>query len=166
MQPDIQDQSSRLLIDSSDTLARFIVNGWVVDGRSGGLVRGRLHSEGHILMIQPTNVLGGYEFIGYMEGGEYLMSVDATKNHFSRLDEINSDKTPAEDELPAFVAGRVIDTHAEPHDRLLIVSQQYIINRNATRRYFRELETLNAPHLFHNGRVFDEDELEIIGALF
>ena len=48
-----------LLIESTDQLARLVVNGWIVDGRSGGIVRGRLHSEGQILMIQPTGTLAG-----------------------------------------------------------------------------------------------------------
>lgn len=162
MQQDAQNEAYPLLIDSVDTLARFIVNGWVVDGRSGGLVRGRLHSEGHILMIQPTNVLGRYEFVGYMEGGEYLMSVDATATHFNRLHEINSDKASTEVQLPQCVAGRVIDTRAEPHDKLLLISRQFVINRNSTRKYFHELESLNAPHPFYNGRIFTNEELDVI----
>ena len=82
------------LIHDCEQLASLILNGWLVDGRSGGLVRGRLHSEGHILMVQPSRTPGAYQFVGYMEGGEYLMSVGATATHFHRLEEINSDKTP------------------------------------------------------------------------
>ncbi len=164
MQPNVQDDQGRFLIDSPESLAKCIVNGWIVDGRSGGLVRGRLHSEGHILMIQPTDVLGGYEYVGYMEGGEYLMSVEATAVHFERLQEINSDKEPTEIQLPESVAGRVVDTRAEPHDKLLLITRQYIINRNSTRKYFHELESLNAPHPFYNGYIFTDEELNFIRA--
>jgi len=154
--------TEHLLIESSESLARLFVNGWIVDGRSGGLVRGRLHSEGHILLIQPTEILGGYEFVGYMEGGEYLMSVDATENHFGRLEEINRDKGEGESKLPSSLTGRVIDTSAEPHDKLLLIHRQYIINRSSTAKHLEELVALNEPHPFYAGRIFTDSEIALM----
>ena len=157
--------TAHLLIESPEVLAKFLVNGWIIDGRSGGLVRGRLHTEGHILMIQPTQVLGGYEFVGYMEGGEYLMSIDATATHFERLNEINTDKGEDEAKLPSSLPGRIIDTSAEPHDKLLLIYKQFIINRSSTSKHFEELVALNDPHPFYAGRIFTDEELTVIRSL-
>ena len=154
-----------VLIEGPKALAKLVVNGWIVDGRSGGIVRGRLHTDGHILMIQPNETLGAYEFIGYMEGGEYLMSTTATAVHMKRLNEINNDNGEAGASLPQSLKGRVIDTAAEPHDKLLIVHRQFVINRSSTIKHFDELVTLNAEYPFYSGRIFNDEELTAINAM-
>ncbi len=53
----------------------------------------------------------------------------------------------------------MIDAAAEPHDKILLIYQQFIINRASTRKYFDELVELNAPHPFYAGRVFNDDEI-------
>ena len=87
------------------------------------------------------------------------MSTAATAIHFERLQKLNSDNAPVDHELAAALPGRVIDTHAEPHDKLLLIQRQFIINRNATLRHFDELVALNAPHAFYNGRIFTDEEI-------
>ncbi|MCP3050761.1 hypothetical protein K6X12_06570 [Xanthomonas euvesicatoria pv. allii] len=153
-----------ILLGSPDDLAVAFVNGWIVDGRSGGLVQGRLHSEGNIVMISPSSPLGTYEFVGYMEGGEYLMSEDATRTHRDRIEEINADKSGGGEDLPDPPPGRTIYTHAEPHDKLLVIGRQFIVNRISTRKYFSELEAMNAPCIYCKGQFFTNEEIEIIMA--
>lgn len=152
-----QDGDYPVFIESPETLARAFVNGWVVDGRDGGLVVGRRHSEGHIAMLQPTDKLGAYAFVGFMEGGEYLMSTDATAAHFERLKEINADRGPEETVEPPRHANNIIDTRAEPHDKLLVICKQFIINRNSTLRHFEELERMNNAYRYHRGQFFPDE---------
>lgn len=154
-----------LLINSADYFAAAFVNGWILDGRGGGLVQGRLHSEGNIIMISPSSPLGSYEFVGHMEGGEYLLSVAATELHWERLTAINADKTPCNVELPNPPPGRTLFTHAEPHDKLLVIGRQFIVNRVSTRRCFAELVALNAAHAHFTGQFFTNAEIEEIKAM-
>ncbi|WP_146098031.1 hypothetical protein [Xanthomonas arboricola] len=151
-----------ILLHTPEDFASAFVNGWVVDGRSGGLIQGRLHSEGHVLMISPSSPLGTYEFMGYMEGGEYLMSVEATEKHRLRIEEINNDKSDDGAQLPDPPLGRTIFMHADPHDKLLVIGQQFIVNRVSTRNHFAELVALNAPHVYYNGQFLPDDIVEEI----
>lgn len=153
-----------IIIWSPEDFATAFVNGWVVDGRSGGLVRGRSHEQGHIVMISPSSPLGRYELVGLMEGGEYLMSTDATAIHQERLKEINGDNTPCDTPLPAAPAGRVLDVTAEPHDKLLVIERQFIINCNSTRRHLDELLALNAPHVHNRGQFFTDAIVRHLGS--
>lgn len=132
---------------------KLFINGWIVDGRNGGLIRGRLHNEGHILLIEPTDKLAEFRFIGVAEGNEYIMNSLATEKHFERISEINSyppaELTPINQKITENT--RIINTQAEPHDKLLIVHRQFIINRKSTAHYFEELEKLNAEFDFYHG---------------
>jgi len=58
----------RSLIIKPEFFLNLFINGWIVDGRAGGLIRGRLHEEGHILT--PTDTLGAYSVCGLAEGGD------------------------------------------------------------------------------------------------
>ena len=98
--------SDKFFIRSPEEFTAAFLAGWIVDARSGGLVRGRLHEEGHVPMLQHAGPLGTFEYMGVMEGGEYILSTDATAAHFDRLNEINSDKTPCDTPLPAAPPGR------------------------------------------------------------
>ncbi|MCQ0168439.1 hypothetical protein DN388_15895 [Pseudomonas sp. S12(2018)] len=147
---------------SQDGFTRCFVNGWIVDARDGGLIVGRSHQNGHILMFQGTPSLGEFEHIGYVEGGEYIMSTGATESHMARLEEINRDNAPCDTEVPISLDSQIINTRAEPHDKFLVIEKQFIINRNATKRHFVELEKLNSAHRFHNGRVLSDEIIEAI----
>ncbi|HEL5401689.1 hypothetical protein IMCGPPIG_01866 [Stenotrophomonas maltophilia] len=156
-QTDADADRDTLFIRSPEDFTSDFLSGWIVDGRSGGLVRGRLHEEGHVSMIEHVGPLGTFEFRGVMEGGEYIMSTDATAAHFDRLVQINSDKTPCDIPLPDAPPGRVIDVAAEPHDKLLLIQRQFIINRVSTRRHLSELVALNASHTYYRGQFFSDD---------
>ncbi|WP_122347694.1 hypothetical protein [Pseudomonas coronafaciens] len=145
---------------SSDDFLRAFVNGWVVDGRAGGLIRGRLHSEGHVVMLQPSSTtLGEYELLGLVEGGEYVMSPDASEAHYHRIEEINSDMTP-HPAAPGRKSERTLDVRAEPHDKFLIIQKgQWIVNIQATNRHFEELDALNNSFGFCSGRVLTDAQI-------
>ncbi len=154
--------SEERYVMSQDEFVRSFINGWIVDGRDGGLIVGRRHVEGHILMFQGTEQLGEFEHVGFVEGGEYLMSTEATELHFKRLEEINADKSPCESEITITTESQLINTRAEPHDKFLIIQRQFIININATKRNFAELEQLNRPHRYHRGRILSDEIIEAI----
>lgn len=145
---------------SPDNFLRAFVNGWVVDGREGGLIEGRLHKEGHIVMMRPSEeVLGEYELLGLVEGGEYVMSPDASTAFFDRIEEINLDKSPCPP-AHARVPSRILNTRAEPHDKFLIIQKgQWIVNIEATNRHFDELEQMNNQFGFYNGQVLFNEEI-------
>ncbi|HED4877829.1 TPA: hypothetical protein R4K21_003662 [Stenotrophomonas maltophilia] len=151
-----------VLINDADMLATAVVNGWIIDARSGGLVKGRRHEKGHIVIVQPSSPLGVYELVGVMEGGEYLMSTGATAAHMARLVEINADRAACDSEIPEITPGRVIDARAEPHDKLLIVYKQFIINRESTKRHLQELIALNDPFLEYNGQFFGDTMVQYL----
>lgn len=146
---------------SADDFLRAFVNGWVVDGRAGGLIDGRLHEEGHIVMLQPSSeTLGEFELLGLAEGGEYIISPEASTAYMHRLSSINNDNAPcpaAQDRKPS----RIIHTRAEPHDKFLIIQKgQWIINIESTNRHFDELERINNQFNFHHGRVLTDENIE------
>lgn len=147
-----------------DSFARAFVNGWIVDGRNGGLVVGRSHAEGHIVFLSPGEQLGHYEIQGVMEGGEYLMNPLATKKHWRRLNEINACRDAFASVLP-LKARRIIHTHAEPHDKLVVVHEQFVVNARATSKYVDELDAMNEESSFHSGRIFSDAELSALHAL-
>lgn len=146
----------------ADFFLRLFINGWIVDARAGGLIVGRGHDEGHILMFSPGEELGEYVFAGFVEGGEFIMGTNATAAHRPELEQLNQDKTPTESRPKLDASSRIINTCAEPHDKFLIIHSQYIINRNATNRHFSELQRLNNLHSSHNGRVLTDEEIEAI----
>lgn len=136
----------------------LLLAGWIIDGRNGGLIVGRSHADGNIIMISHCETSGDYKLIGFVEGQEFILNRVATAKHFDRLTEINSDQSPCDFSIETTPESRIIHTTASPHDRFLLVdySQQYIINRNATRRHFAELERLNNLHHIHSGQVLND----------
>lgn len=144
---------------SKAELADALLRGWVVDGRQGGLIVGRRHSEGHIVMIQPLEN-GDCIFAGLVEGGEYLLSPEATSRHLERLKEINSDTSDCINEPSLSRHSRLLSTSAEPHDKLLLIAHQMIVNINATNRYFQELESLNLKTSFALSQWLPNDFIE------
>lgn len=135
-------------------------HGWIVDGRAGGLTRGRLHEEGHILMITPTDTLGAYSICGLAEGGEFVMSAKATAEHLARVEQINADRSSSVQLPDMGLVTRVLDVRAEPHDKFLIVEHQYIINRASTNLHINELQTLNDQFPSYSGRVLSDEEIQ------
>lgn len=149
----------------SEFFHRLFINGWIVDARAGGLIVGRGHDEGHILMFSPAAELGEFSLVGFVEGGEFIMGTEATAAHFDELDQLNRDNSPS-DSLPFLDrSSRIINTCAEPHDKFLIVRNQFIINRNATNRHFSTLQRLNNLYPSHSGRVLNDEEIQAISQL-
>lgn len=155
-------QDEKFVMDS-DFFLRAFVNGWIVDGRDGGYIQGRSHDNGHIIMISPSDKeLGEYLGCGLVEGGEFIMSPQATIEQYERLAEINSDNSQCTEKIEFSELSKIINTHAEPHDKFLVVQSQFIINKNSTIKHFNELQKINNRYPYHNGRVLSE---EIISAL-
>lgn len=146
---------------SADDFLQAFVNGWVVDGRAGGLIEGRLHEEGHIVMLQPSiETLGEFELLGLIEGGEYVMSPKASSAYMQRINDINSDTSPCSPS-PNRRPSRIIHARAEPHDKFLIIQKgQWIVNIQATNRHFEELDQMNNEFNFCNGRILTEAQID------
>lgn len=121
----------------------LIMAGGIVDGRAGGLVIGRSHSQGDIHMIQYTD--GKFSAYRCLEGGEYIMNKSASEAFADRLVEINNYKVDGFSESQFNLRPlRTIITFAEPHDKFLFVDhEQFVVNRAATALNLEELELLN-----------------------
>lgn len=157
----MSDQNAKALFDA-DSFMRAYINGWVVDGRAGGLIVGRRHAEGHIILIRPSDEIGVFEFCGVAEGGEYLMSTSATAAEFQKIRELNEFRDACESEIFLGLHTKLVHTSAERHDKLLIVDRQYIVNRRATRKHFEELEIINNRYPTTSGRLFDDGQVAAI----
>lgn len=128
--------------------------GVVVDGRGGGLLLGADHDDfGHVgiwvLMREDDERLRLQEYS--VEGGEYLLTVDATQKYTTRIHELNryslDEITQHTQKANPWAATRVVDvTVASPvFIRLLWVdSGQAVVNRKATFENLAELEKMNA----------------------
>jgi hypothetical protein len=129
-----------------ETFFQMMVDGMIVDGRGGGLVIGRSHSDGNIYMIQEISE-ERFSIVGNLEGGEYILNFDAYLSAKERLEEINSFKDEIEHMSSLCVThkSRVLNTHSEPNDKLLWIDMrgQFIINKRATTKYFEEIEGIN-----------------------
>jgi hypothetical protein len=144
---------------SPANLIRLFLNGWIVNGMGGGLIVGRTHEEGHIIMMSPTESFGELTLVGLVSGGEYLLCREATEQHWDRIQAINKDKSPCSEKIDVTAETRILNTRGEPHDKVLLVHGQFIVNAQATKRHFSELEAMNSQYPSHNGIVLTPDEL-------
>jgi hypothetical protein len=142
-----------------ENLIRLFLNGWLVAGRGGGLIVGRTHEQGHIIMMSPTDSLGELTVVGLVSGGEYILSSEATEQHRARLEEINADTSPCDQEIVVTSETRILNTRGEPHDKILVIHRQFIINAQATKRNFAELDALNSQYAGHSGIVLTPEEV-------
>jgi hypothetical protein len=119
----------------------------IMDARFGGLVLGRTGAEDDIPLFQHQG-RGVFVLAGLMQGGEYILSAEATEHHKIRLIEINSEKGEPPN-LPLSPQSMVIDTNLMPSLGGLWIAYggQFIINRFATTKYFNELEALNVSSI-------------------
>lgn len=131
---------------SFQTFMAILINGWVVDGRSGGLVIGRSHDDGNIYFVteSPDNK---FVISGHVEGDKYILNYSATEVHESRLLEMNEFYDEQYDYKNKNISSstRVINTHAEPYDKFIWIDSKrtMIVNKYATAKYFDELEEIN-----------------------
>ena len=132
-------------------ISEMILIGFILDGRSGGLVLGRSHEEGNIYTITERD--GKYECSACMEGGEYLINKRSSAENKSAIIKINTFNEPhafPPIELNNFV--RIFNTSAEPNDKIILIEYgQFIINKNATAKHLPEIEKINNknnPYLY------------------
>ena len=76
----------------------LIRNSFAVHVPNGGLIIGKFHAEGGIHMLQPFDK--GFQYVGEMEGYEFLFSAKATKNHWDRINALNKSIPYIEDITP------------------------------------------------------------------
>lgn len=123
--------------------------GFVVDGRAGGLVIGRSHSTGDIYMVWREED-GSFTVTLVeccLEGGEFIVNASAYLASQERINEINRFKEPQPElnQLELSPITKLLNTHAEPNDKLLWIERgQFIVNKHATAKHLKELEELNA----------------------
>ena len=120
--------------------------GTLTDGRRGGLVIGPSHEEGFIYLLQEGPA-GLYEIAGTMEGGEYLLSHDATRFFSRRLTQINAWSQPAIplEKMILSRKTRILTLYAPSGDGAILIDArgQFIVNKYAANRFFEEIENLN-----------------------
>lgn len=131
---------------SNETCLQLFTEGWIVDGRAGGLVVGRSHLEGNIYMIRQCK--GGFEFASHLQGGEYIMTHKAVVKFETRLKAINDDPggNARGGRIETIPYGlRTFHTAATPFDKLLLIDarDQFIVNRESTARFLSELVAMN-----------------------
>lgn len=117
----------------------------IIDARYGGYIIGRVGKEDDIPMF--NNIGDGiFHCCGLMQGGEYLLSAHATSKHMDRLHAINSQKGKVETFFPEVTAySSIINANFIPKNGGLWINRgQYVINRYATKNYYKEIEKLNA----------------------
>jgi hypothetical protein len=121
-------------------------DGYMTDGRAGGLVIGKFHSEGGVHMLQPWG--DKFKYVGEMEGYEYLMNEFVTKRYMDRLTAINRETTPDQAisakpfDIPTDI--KVIDVR-RPKIEILLLSRggHIVINRAASEKHLRLLNEIN-----------------------
>jgi len=121
--------------------------GHIIDARAGGLVLGRNHNEDDIPMLSVM-APGIFQSCGMMMGGEFILNREATAKHKNRIEEINaylkdSPFTPLTS-ISITEKTRVFNTNGIKGELIMFVDNgQFVVNRAATAKYFKELEELN-----------------------
>ncbi len=91
---------------------------------------------------------GVYSLVGFMHGGEYILSGAATKLYFDRLEQINSEKGPNgygefQFEMSKSTTVINVDVVADILGLWVDIDGQFIINSFATTKHFAEIEEIN-----------------------
>lgn len=121
--------------------------GKVVDGRQGGLIVGRSHSEGNIyFFIQNSD--NSFTCQGNLQGGEYLINSYSAQKFYNNLIEINKQISYQDlntiDKIEVTKSTIVLNTHGEPEKLLWLDGGQFIVNHYATRHFFTYIEQINS----------------------
>lgn len=124
----------------------------VVDGRGGGLVVGRLHSEGNIYFFKEEH--NGFRNLNNhnLQGGEFIINRAATAKYGSRIEQINREvdrdilygKMVSVSSLLIKKDTRILNTHGEPEKLLWLDHHQFIVNHLATLMHYNELVEINS----------------------
>lgn len=139
--------NERLISNSQYGFMLIMANAFAIDSRAGGLVLGRTHEEGGIESFRFFEDLQRFEFNANVENGEYIVNYASYKANENRFNEINQFKEmiPLIDSLKITRKTRILNTHANPTDKLLFFDSRgtFIINKFATAKFFNEIEALN-----------------------
>jgi hypothetical protein len=130
---------------NKDAFHAMFAVGWIVDGRGGGLLLGRSHAGGNIYTLRQLRD-GSFDCPCHVEGGEYIINRAAYLAFEKRIHEINefNDGHDLTSCICISPKSRILNTHSEPYDKFLFLEEgQYIVNKNATAKYFDELEEIN-----------------------
>lgn len=121
----------------------------LVDARYGGLVLGRRHSDGGVKMLKP---LSGNTFgLCEMEGGEFLTCSSFVSHHLDYLQQANSyfdENEGLSDDYDGHLFN-IIRPLSSPYLLILSDSDQFIINRSATKKYLHDLDRINRECVLH-----------------
>jgi hypothetical protein len=127
-----------------------VQRGQIVNAQKGGLVIGRDDAHDDIPMFAFAGH-GIFRLIGMMQGGEYVLSVEAATEHRVRLEAINAEKGPYMPPTSVAVTPHtsIINVNLCPPTAALWFAAhgQFIVNRFATAKYLAELESLNSCRL-------------------
>lgn len=127
----------------------------IIDCSKGGLLMGNYHSEGGIKVIRKyeDNL---YEVVAELEGWEYVMCPEATYWDVEYLKAINDEFTGTSDdfveyEIPdhiTLIDAKPIFEGVKESGKILLFEDYayYIINKNSTKKYLEELNTLNKKY--------------------
>lgn len=129
-----------------------IESGKVLNAKNGGLVIGREGPIDDIPMYMFVDN-GIFQCVGFMQGGEYLLSAAATEMHMARLREINAETGEAFPVLMVSVTDKtsIINVnHHAPTAALWIANGQFAVNRFATAKHLDELEVMNAANVMES----------------
>lgn len=85
-----------------EQIEQMTAYGLTINGSDGGLVLGPLHENNGVPIFQACE--GGYNYLGEMEGYEYLWGKKATSRHLNLFHDINR---PFDDMKPEFVPYKV-----------------------------------------------------------
>jgi hypothetical protein len=116
----------------------------IYSGQKGGLILGKLHSQGGIHLISPNFDNTEFTYAGEMEGWEYLSSPLKSEQHKNELLKINKkanailDSNTTEFDIPHNC--KVVDTRkSEINIVLLSIYSQFIVNRHSTKKFINEI---------------------------
>ncbi len=129
---------------SIDEFHRLEKSMMIFDSTNGGLVLGKLHVEGGIHMIKFNFKSLRYDYIGEMEGWEYLSSDLKSHEHKRKLIEINELKygplTAERTDFEIPTNCKLIDTK---NIEIAVIKISYhgniIINRVSTKNYINQI---------------------------
>lgn len=127
----------------------MVLEGLILDSRAGGLIIGPIHSDGGI-KLYATHDAKVFTFVGEAEGNEYIINKVSTETYMDRLNVINSfsDINTLQEKFAISEFTNVFNVENNVKEisqrKVLWVDPgQYIINKQATIKYFQELEMIN-----------------------
>lgn len=151
--PEIKD--GKTLITQAELQPLFDL-GVIINGSGGGLLLGNSHSEGGIKVIRryDDNL---YEVVAELEGWEYIICAEGTYRDEEFLKTINGEFDGRSDNFTEYKIPdniTVIDTRPSVENyyainKILIFGEyaHFIINKNSTKKYLKELDVLNSQYV-------------------